>query len=75
MYMREEMGPEVAAALDSVNPRFREVLTLAAEGFGLTEISRILHEPVGTVGSRLHRGKNALKKSLASYAARQGYPV
>jgi RNA polymerase sigma-70 factor, ECF subfamily len=38
------------------------------EGFHYKEIAEMLNVPVGTVMSRLHRGRKALQKSLYEYA-------
>ena len=42
------------------------------EGFAYREIADIMGSPVGTVMSRLHRGRSALRASLADYATRSG---
>jgi RNA polymerase sigma-70 factor (ECF subfamily) len=45
------------------------------EGFAYREIAAIMGSPVGTVMSRLHRGRSALRSSLAHYAERSGIIV
>lgn len=56
---------EVQAALLSLPERFRTVVLLAdVEGFAYAEIAEITGAPVGTVMSRLHRGRKALEKRL-----------
>jgi len=56
---------EVQAALLSLPERFRTVVLLAdVEGFGYAEIAEIAGAPLGTVMSRLHRGRKALEKRL-----------
>lgn len=53
------------ASLSHVSPKYREVLVLYFyEDFSYQEISEILRIPVATVGVRLRRGKEALKKTL-----------
>lgn len=52
-------------ALDSLSEEFRIVLVLAEmEGLDYAEVSQILHIPVGTVRSRLHRARAAVKNRL-----------
>jgi RNA polymerase sigma-70 factor (ECF subfamily) len=57
---------EVKDALESLPENFRMAVLLAdVEGFSYKEIADILEIPIGTVMSRLHRGRRALKKALA----------
>jgi RNA polymerase sigma-70 factor (ECF subfamily) len=42
------------------------------EDFSYKEISEILDIPIGTVMSRLHRGRNILKKKLVDFAKEKG---
>jgi RNA polymerase sigma-70 factor (ECF subfamily) len=56
---------EVKAALDSLPEGFRmAVLLVDVEGFPYKEAAEILGVPIGTVMSRLHRGRKALEKAL-----------
>jgi RNA polymerase sigma-70 factor (ECF subfamily) len=56
---------DVAAALARIPEEFRAVLVLAdVQDLAYEEISRILEVPVGTVKSRVHRGRVALAKAL-----------
>jgi len=56
---------DVRAALDSLPEAFRMAVWLAdVEGFSYKEIAEILDVPIGTVMSRLHRGRKALEKRL-----------
>ncbi|NBV90330.1 MAG: RNA polymerase, partial [Actinobacteria bacterium] len=43
------------------------------EGFAYKEIAEIMNVPVGTVMSRLHRGRKLLRVLLADYARENGY--
>jgi RNA polymerase sigma-70 factor (ECF subfamily) len=64
---------EVKEALDSLPEQFRMAVLLAdIEGFSYKEIADILDVPIGTVMSRLHRGRKALQKRLLDYVTRQG---
>src|SRR5215471_5496913 len=62
---------EVKAALESIPEQFRMAVILAdVEGFSYKEIADILDVPIGTVMSRIHRGRRALQKELWDYAER-----
>lgn len=64
---------EVRAALADLPETFRVAVYLAdVEGFAYKEIAEIMDTPVGTVMSRLHRGRKALHKALAEYARSRG---
>ena len=60
---------EVKAAVESLPEQFRIAVLLAdVEGFSYKEIAEILDVPIGTVMSRLHRGRRALQKALHTFA-------
>jgi RNA polymerase sigma-70 factor (ECF subfamily) len=64
---------EVLAALRSLRPEFREAVELVDLGdLSYQDAAERLACPVGTVMSRLHRGRKRLKSTLASYALDQG---
>lgn len=64
---------EVKSALDSLPENFRLAVFLAdVEGFAYKEIADITDVPIGTVMSRLHRGRKALHKSLYDHAVARG---
>lgn len=64
---------EVREALANLPETFRIAVYLAdVEGFAYKEIAEIMDTPVGTVMSRLYRGRRALQKSLATYARTRG---
>ena len=68
------MDADVKGALDSLSDAFREVVVLAdIEGFSYKEIADMLHIPIGTVMSRLHRGRRQLQVKLWEYARRAHY--
>ena len=59
----------VKDALQSIPEDFRLAVYLAdVEGFSYQEIADIMKSPVGTVMSRLHRGRRMLRERLGSYA-------
>jgi RNA polymerase sigma-70 factor (ECF subfamily) len=63
----------VKDALAELPEDFRMAVYLAdVEGFSYKEIAEIMGTPIGTVMSRLHRGRKALQKKLWSYAAERG---
>ena len=64
---------EVKLALESLPETFRMAVLLAdVEGFAYKEIAEILDIPIGTVMSRLHRGRKALQKRLYQFAVDRG---
>jgi RNA polymerase sigma-70 factor (ECF subfamily) len=63
----------VKAALESLTENFRLPVLLAdVEGFSYKEIAEIMETPIGTVMSRLHRGRKALQKALWDTAKERG---
>ena len=63
----------VKEALQSISEDFRLAVYLAdVEGFSYQEIAEIMHTPVGTVMSRLHRGRRLLRERLTEYAQERG---
>ena len=66
-------APEVLSALEELPEQFRLAVLLSdVEGFSYKEIAEITDVPIGTVMSRLHRGRKALQRALAPYATEQG---
>ncbi len=64
---------EVKHALEDLPENFRLAVLLAdVEGFSYKEIAEILDIPIGTVMSRLHRGRKAMQKALFEYAHARG---
>jgi RNA polymerase sigma-70 factor (ECF subfamily) len=65
---------EVLATLDRLPDPFREVVMLSdLEGMSYQQISGVLEVPVGTVKSRLFRGRRILQEALYEYALEMGY--
>ena len=68
------LDEDVQAALDSLREDYRMVILLVdLEGFSYKETAEILDVPVGTVMSRLYRGRRQLEKTLLEYARNHGY--
>lgn len=64
----------VKDALADLPDTFRMAVYLAdVEGFAYKEIADIMDTPIGTVMSRLHRGRKALQQALGSYARTHGF--
>jgi RNA polymerase sigma-70 factor (ECF subfamily) len=63
----------VTDAMNELPADFRLAVYLAdVEGFAYKEIAEIMGTPIGTVMSRLNRGRNQLRSKLADYAREQG---
>jgi RNA polymerase sigma-70 factor (ECF subfamily) len=64
---------EVKEAMEALPEQFRLAVLLAdVEGFSYKEIADILDIPIGTVMSRLHRGRKGLQKRLYDFAVQRG---
>src|SRR5947209_3953252 len=71
---QDMMDADVKRALDSLPHDYKMVVLLAdIEGFSYKEIAEILDCPVGTVMSRLYRGRKMLERTLLEYARKYGY--
>lgn len=68
------LDDEVKSALDNLPEEFKTVILLSdVDGFSYKEIADIINCPIGTVMSRLYRGRKMLYKNLAEYAKEKGY--
>jgi RNA polymerase sigma-70 factor (ECF subfamily) len=71
---RELLDDQVTKALERLPEDFRTVVLLCdVEGFTYEEIANMLDVPIGTIRSRLHRGRNLLRTALIDYADKKGY--
>ncbi len=70
------LGDEVTTALESLPDDFRTVVILCdIEGLPYEEIAEFIQIPIGTVRSRLHRGRKMLQKKLKTYAQQKGFAL
>ena len=68
IYHDSRLGPDLQAALDSLAPEFRAAVVLCdIEGLSYEEIGATLGVKLGTVRSRIHRGRQALRDYLAAH--------
>jgi RNA polymerase sigma-70 factor (ECF subfamily) len=64
---------DVKGALEALPEAFRMAVMLAdVDGFSYKEIAEITDVPIGTVMSRIHRGRKALQKALLDFAVARG---
>ncbi len=64
---------EIKEAIEALPEQFRLAVLLGdVEGFSYKEIAEILDIPIGTVMSRLHRGRRALQKRLYEFGRQRG---
>jgi RNA polymerase sigma-70 factor (ECF subfamily) len=67
------MSDEVQAALEALPVDYRTVITLSdVQGFSYKEVAEMAQIPVGTVMSRLHRGRRILQQKLFEFAKQEG---
>jgi RNA polymerase sigma-70 factor (ECF subfamily) len=71
---KDALGDEVRAALETIRPEFRSAVELVdVEERSYQEAAELLGCPIGTIMSRLHRGRRALREQLRGYAFEEGY--
>jgi RNA polymerase sigma-70 factor (ECF subfamily) len=72
--LERSVSDDVQRALEALPADFRTAVVLCdVEGMAYKEIAEIMDCPVGTVMSRLFRGRRLLQQSLAQFAVEQGY--
>ncbi|HMS66108.1 MAG TPA: sigma-70 family RNA polymerase sigma factor [Ignavibacteria bacterium] len=70
------LDDDVTKALNSLQDDFKTVVILCdLEGLSYEEIADFVQCPIGTVRSRLHRGRKMLQEKLYDYAKQRGYDV
>jgi len=73
-FLENFFDDDVKNALENLPYQFRLVVLLCdVEGFSYNEIANIIDAPLGTVMSRLYRGRKLLQRYLWSYAKKRGY--
>lgn len=74
MLFDEAIGGEIESALAKVPEDFRIAVMLSdIEGLAYQEIADIVGVPIGTVRSRIARGRAILRRELEDFARREGY--
>jgi RNA polymerase sigma-70 factor, ECF subfamily len=74
IYHDSRLGPNLQAALDSLPPEFRAAVVLCdIEGLSYEEIGATLGVKLGTVRSRIHRGRQALREYLAAHGNNEAF--
>jgi RNA polymerase sigma-70 factor, ECF subfamily len=72
--LANEFSDEVANALDLIPLDYQTVLILSdIEGYSYEEIAQFVRAPMGTIRSRIHRGRKMLAEKLGEFARREGY--
>jgi len=73
-FFNKVFDDDVKKAIEELPDDFRLVVVLSfLEGFSYQEIADIVNLNIGTVKSRLHRGRKLLQKSLWEYAVKNGF--
>jgi len=68
------LSDEVAEALEEIPLDYQTVLILSdIEGYSYEEIAEFIRAPLGTIRSRIHRGRKMLAQRLGEFAKREGY--
>ncbi|WP_245649847.1 RNA polymerase sigma factor SigE [Nocardia shimofusensis] len=74
VYHDARLDPDLQSALDALAPEFRAAVVLCdIEGLSYEEIGATLGVKLGTVRSRIHRGRQALREHLAHNGSQQRY--
>lgn len=74
LFFASFVDEEVTRAVEQLPTDFREVVVLSdIEGLSYAEIADVIGVPLGTVKSRLYRGRRLLQRALYEYAVEMGY--
>lgn len=74
VFLNNLLREDLERAVDALPEDFRAVVVLAdVQGFSYQEIAEMLHIPIGTVRSRLSRGRSRLQRSLWEHARDRGW--
>jgi len=74
MFSRLDLGPAIARAILELEPHYRDVVTLVdVDDFSYEQVAAALDIPIGTVRSRLYRGRRQLQEALIDYAIDAGF--
>lgn len=74
VFTRIDLGPAIAGAIARLEPHYRyAVLLIDVDGRTYEEVADLLDVPIGTVRSRLYRGRRQLQESLIAYAIDAGF--
>ena len=68
------LSDEVISALETLPDDYQTAVILSdIEGYTYKEVATFTHSPIGTVRSRIHRGRKALTSQLSRFAYESGY--
>jgi len=71
--MRSELGDQIQRGLEELSPEYRTAVILCdIQGLSYEEISQVLNCSIGTVRSRIHRGRKMLRRLLLPYIQEKG---
>jgi RNA polymerase sigma-70 factor (ECF subfamily) len=74
MFSRLDLAPAIHAAIDALEPPYRDVVRLVdVEDLRYEEAADVLGIPIGTVRSRLYRARRQLQEKLVQYAIDAGF--
>jgi RNA polymerase sigma-70 factor, ECF subfamily len=74
LFARIDLGPAISDAIGRLEPHYRyAVLLIDVDGRTYEEVAELLDVPIGTVRSRLYRGRRQLQESLIAYAIDAGF--